>query len=455
LQVAPDKEVDLKVPGRGATQALRRARGFAGGIAASASDLTASWTVIAAATLAQATEALTVQGFPSLVPFVAEELTLTKARTGMLTSAFFAGGLVSVIPAGWVIDRIGVRKSLTIALGLMSASVALAARAGSFWQLYICLFISGIGFGSVYPATTKAIMHWVQPRLRGTMMGIKQTGDPLGGAVAAIVLPVAAVASSWRGSLLLVAAACLASMVCCRFLYHTHPDELAAARDCESQTAGIAARARADREALLLALRTRDIWLINVSGLFFLGVQVTMVAWLVTYLRASLALPVIAAGSALSVLQLGGAAGRLGWGAVSDLLFRGRRRPVVILVGAMTAAALIGLSLLSTPSYPLVLLTCFAAGLAGMGWIGMVTVLRAELAPRGAVAVITSLGSFTGCAGSLLGPPLLGLLLDRTGDFQIGWRFLAVGAVVAAVFAAAVREPAGAAIIRETAGPDR
>lgn len=412
-----------------------------------------SWIVLAAITLAQATEAFTVQGFPALVPFVGDQLALTKIKTGLLTSAFFAGGFVSVLPAGWVIDRIGVRRSLVIGLGLMTGCVAAGALARTYWLLYVCLFVAGIGFGSVYPATTKAVMHWAPPRWRATMMGIKQTGVPVGGAVAAVVLPVVALRTSWRGGLLLAAVLCLACMVLCRLLYRPHPDETRATRDAGQGGPAAGRAGAAEGGALAAVLRSRDIWLVNLSGFFFLAAQGTMIAWLVSYLQSELALPIVAAGTGLAMVQMGGAAGRLGWGPLSDLLFGGRRVPIIALLGLVTAATLVSMSLLDEPDYWLVLVTCLAAGLGGLGWVGMVTVLRAELAPPRAIGTVTSLGSFMSYAGSLVGPPLFGALLDSTGDYRLGWRLLAVSALLAAGLVLPVSErnrSAGPGCVRHT-----
>jgi len=421
--------------------------------------------VLAAITLAQATEAFTVQGFPILVPALTAELALSKTQIGLLTSAFFAGGFITVLPAGWAIDRIGVRWSMTAGLALMAVCVAVAAGASSFGVLYLCLLLSGIGFGSVYPATTKAVMHWAPARWRGMMMGLKQTGVPLGGVLASLALPLLLLRTSWRGALVLAAILCAIAAVLCYWMYRTHPHERtlsrrrppAPARATVSATAPATAPAAASVAgepgtgapasgpsgvtALRLALADRNIWLINLSGLFLLGTQGTMVGWLVSYLHSGAGLSVVAAGGALAAMQAGGAVGRLGWGTVSDLWWGGRRLPLIIGLGLTTATALALLPWAgATGGYWAVLAVSFVAGLSGLGWVGMVTVLRAELSPPGAVGIVTSLGSFTGYFGSLLGPPLFGQVLDRTGNFTLAWRLLACCALAAALLAGRARE---------------
>lgn len=399
--------------------------------------LAASWMVLAAITLAQATEAFTVQGFPSLVPLLTQELVLTKTQIGMLTSAFFLGGFITVLPAGWLIDRLGVRLSLVAGLSSMSVCVVIASRTSTFALLYVCLVLSGIGFGSVYPATTKAVMHWAPAKLRGTMMGIKQTGVPLGGAIASVTLPALALRSGWRGALFVAAMACAVCTVLCHIMYRTHPDETTPRRK------GAEPNGARGAAALKAALTNREIWFVNISGLFFLCVQGTLVGWLVSYLTADGSLQVVAAGAALAAVQIGGAIGRLGWGTVSDLVFGGRRVPIVAAMGVLTAIVLWTLPYAATAGYGTLIALCLVAGLSGLGWVGMVTVLRAELAPPQAVGIVTSLGSFTGYAGSLLGPPLFGKLLDTTGDYQLAWRALAACALIAAVLITRVREKRG------------
>jgi sugar phosphate permease len=414
--------------------------------------------VLGAITLAQATEAFTVQGFPTLIPSLTRELLLTKTEIGMLTSSFFAGGFLTVLPAGWLIDRIGVRLSMSAGLALMAVCVAIAAGSDSFPVLYACLFLSGIGFGSVYPATTKAVMHWAPAHWRGMMMGIKQTGVPLGGVLASLTLPLLLTRATWRGALLVAAALCGACVFVCYWMYRTHPDEETPGTRRRRQLAAAAGGSAAGRPlgghtpsqpafrgtgALRAALASPNIWLINLADLFLLGTQSTLVGWLVAYLNGGAGWSVVAAGGALAAVQAGGAVGRLGWGTVSDMCFGGRRLPIIVCLGLTTATVLSLLPYATASGYGAVLAASFVGGLSGLGWVGMVTVLRAELAPPGAVGIVTSLGSFTGYIGSLLGPPLFGLTLDRTGNYELAWRLFAVASLVAALLASRAREREG------------
>jgi MFS family permease len=114
--------------------------------------------------------------------------------------------------------------------------------------------------------------------------------------------------------------------------------------------------------------------------------------------------------------------------------------PISAGLGLLTAATLWFLPAVGSGSYVLLIGVCVIAGLGALGWVGMVTVLRAELSPPQAIGIVTSLGSFTGYAGSLLGPPLFGRLLDNTGNYQLAWRLLAGCALIAAILILQVRE---------------
>ncbi len=124
----------------------------------------------------------------------------------------------------------------------------------------------------------------------------------------------------------------------------------------------------------------------------------------------------------------------------SPLLRRFECVPIIALLGVGTGAVLWILSFLTQAGYGTLVVVSLLAGLCGIGWVGMVTVLRAELAPREGVGIVTSLGSFMGYAGSLLGPPLFGLLLDRTGDYRLAWRLLGLCAVLAGLLVLRARE---------------
>ena len=63
-----------------------------------------------------------------------------------------------------------------------------------------------LGNGASIQVGARGVLLWVPPRRRATAMGLRQTGNMLGAALAAVALPGVAQWLGWRTAVLLVAA---------------------------------------------------------------------------------------------------------------------------------------------------------------------------------------------------------------------------------------------------------
>src|SRR5262245_20906095 len=89
-------------------------------------------------------------------PYMISELGLPKDVMGLLLSAFFLPYAFLQTPAGWMVDRLGVRR--TYAYGFLFGSLAAAAAglATNTWALIIARMSIGIGQSGIFPASSPA-----------------------------------------------------------------------------------------------------------------------------------------------------------------------------------------------------------------------------------------------------------------------------------------------------------
>ena len=106
-----------------------------------------------------------------------------------MLSSHWLGTLVTLLPWGFLTDRIGERIVLATGLGSCGVFLIVAGRAETFWELYVLLFLAGAAGASVNSATGRAVMGWFDVSQRGLALGIRQAAVPLGGLVGAFVLP--------------------------------------------------------------------------------------------------------------------------------------------------------------------------------------------------------------------------------------------------------------------------
>jgi MFS family permease len=150
-------------------------------------------------------------GLPSLAPTIRGDLGLSRQEASSFISAFYVGGVLTSFPAGWLADRVGVRWTLLAGQGLVAACFAAMMLAPGYGALMAAVLLAGVGFGAVNPTSTKGVLVWFPAGSRATVVGIKQAGFPLGGALGALLLPSLAAWLGWRGALGVAAAAIAAS----------------------------------------------------------------------------------------------------------------------------------------------------------------------------------------------------------------------------------------------------
>jgi predicted MFS family arabinose efflux permease len=380
------------------------------------------WVALAVATLAHALGSLSALAVAPLAPFILDALGLSRIEIGMLLPAVYLGGVVVSLPAGWVTEAMGVRTPLAAGLLLTAAAVGLATLAPSYPVLLALLVAAGSGFGLLNPTTGRAIYDWFPPRERGLAGGIKQAGLTLGGIVSALVLPPLALAFGWRPALATGAAGAVVGAGLVAGLYRD-PREVrvpaSQARPSLGELAPIAGRP--------------GVVVVFACGLALGTVQSSVLAYLVLYAREAYALPSVAAARLLAVAHLGGVAGRLGGGVVSDRLFEGRRRPGLTINALVAASALalfaLGGSLPASLAAPVALL----AGIGAFGWVGLYFTLIAEIGGPRYAGLLTGLGVVFSWGGVLVGPPLFGLLLEAADSYRLPWLVLTALALAVAL----------------------
>ncbi|WP_293188997.1 MFS transporter [Ottowia sp.] len=237
----------------------------------------------------------------------------------------------------------------------------------------------GAGYGPITPASSHLLALTTPAHRMSLVFSIKQTGVPAGGMLAGALVPGLLLLAGWQGALLAVAAACLACVGLAQ--------PLRAALDADRQRGqGLALSALL--APLGMVLGHRPLAVLAACSFLFSAVQVSVTAYMVSYLNESLGLSLLAAGAALSVSQLAGVAGRIAWGAVSDHGL-GARNTLILLATLMVVGCL--LTALLQPHWPTGLIWAVVAllGASAIGWNGVYLAAVARQAPPGQAGVAT------------------------------------------------------------------
>jgi MFS family permease len=363
--------------------------------------------VVSVSALATATFAISSIGV--LAPKLAGTFELSRAGIGLVTSLIFLGAAVGSGPAGRLTDQNDPARVLCFAMTLLTGSIALLALAPNRAVLLVAAALAGLAYGGVNPPTNVVVAGQLARRL-GFFLSLKQSGVPLGGLFAGIVLPPVALAYGWRVSVALAAVFCAVAAAATPLLRNAKTVELA------ERTPG----RRTTR---------RQIAALGAFGFVMAGSQWAFLTYLVLFLTQQFHFGLALAGLALALAQGLGASARLAWGWLSDA--SGRRLGVLLL---MAGLQVIALELLAAfPARALVWPLVGFAGLTVVGWNGAFYGLVAETAGPGYVGQVSGQTLVLIFAGSVVFPPLLGALVDSVNSWRPLWAIcggmVAVGAL--------------------------
>lgn len=133
-----------------------------------------------------------------------QELHLSNTEVGFVFSAFAYPYLLFQVIGGWVSDRFGARKALTICAIIWGGATVLTGLAGSFLTIVAARVLLGFGEGATFPTATRAMSDWFAEDKRAFSQGITHSSARLGNAITPPLVAWLIVAITWRGSFIIL-----------------------------------------------------------------------------------------------------------------------------------------------------------------------------------------------------------------------------------------------------------
>ena len=168
----------------------------------------------------------------------------------------------------------------------------------------------------------------------------------------------------------------------------------------------------------------------------FMASQFCFSTYLILFLTQEMKYPLVQAGRWFALSFLIGAVGRVLWSLASDYLLAGRRKGVLRLIAVILFFSSLALGMISFfPTIsPLLLTAILAFGISGIGWNAIYLTMVGETVEKESTGLATGVGYAFGFIGSLICPPLFGLLVDKTDVYGYAWLLPAGCAATILVF---------------------
>ena len=371
------------------------------------------------------------QTFSVLAPVITAQYHLSHTDLARILGAFQVSYAVTWLVGGVILDAVGTRLGLALAVVFWSVINILTGFASSVFAFASFRFLLGIGEGFNWPGASKTVAEWFPSQERSFAVAIFDSGSSVGGALAALTIPLIALALGWRWAFVLSGMLGFVWLALWLRVYHpvdrhpaVTPEEVSLIR--AGQEVPSISTERGPRRWLSLA-RQRNVWGVVLGRALTDPIWWFYVFWLPQYLsdargfslkRISLFawMPFVAA-------DLGNFTG----GLISGYCVRRgvsvvRARVWVCVFSCLPILA--GIPAANVHSVYVALgLICFALwGYAS--WSTMGLTLPSDLFPQDVVATVTGL---SGLVAGLVGAAFtfaVGMLVDR---FSYGPAFLIAG----------------------------
>lgn len=380
------------------------------------------WVAVVAMLIQQALSYMSTLVLPVAAPEVSKALGLDISLVGIYTAIMYVASTLSAGASGAFIQRYGALRVSQAALVLMGLGLVFSWP-GWLLAFVVSSFVIGAGSAVSTPASSEILGRYCPPRQAPLIFSIKQTGVPVGGMLAGLLVPPFIVLFGWQGAFVACGAMCLA------FVFALQP--LRAEFDRHRNPAHrISSRAVAHTvQAVLSHPRLRELALGSVS---WVGLQAIYGAFFVALLADGLGYALGAAGAVFAVGQGAAIGARILWGWVASRF--GNARRVLGWLGVVMAAASVATALFG-PGWPVAAVGAVAVIYAGtaISWHGVLLAETARLSPADRIGAMTGGVLLFTSVGIMVYPLLFGLVLKVTGSYAPGFALAALPALYSGV----------------------
>ncbi len=372
-------------------------------------------------------------------PEIAKQFGLSKSAMGLVLAAFTWAYALGQVPTGWLGDRFGPKKVLTVIMTWWSAAAVMTGAAIGMGSLFSARFLLGLGEAGAFPVASRGMQLWFPRSERGRIQGTTHFFSRFAVAVTPFVAGTILLKLGWRAIFYIFGSLGILWAIVFNVFYKNRPEESASVNSAElSQIRGSNAAPTNGRVAApwKLILLSPNMWFIAAGySCFFFGTNFYL-TWYPTYLREHRHLSLTSLGFWGSVPLFAGMLGDITGGSISDMIFKQRgnakvARRIVAAPGFLMAAVFVIPAALTTGAVTSVL--WLAASFFFLEWvIGPAWAVPMDVGGQFS-GTVTGVMNMVGALGGSLAALVYGSLFDRgfwIAPFLVSAAVMTLGALI-------------------------
>ncbi len=375
--------------------------------------------------------------YSPMIPLLKADLNISNAQAGWLMALFFITYTIFQLPSGYLADRFGPRKIITIGALISIAGNLIFSQGSTFMALSLGQCVNGFGQAMGWTSALKLIVSWFPRSRRATAIGLFATCVTGGSSVGIRLSGYLGDHFGWPSAFIVPPAMMAAVLLIFWSFVRDHPaekgltgfeDELELEKKIDNDP----------RSRLVVVLSNRVLWTIALVYFCFVYVQFGCLVWIPSFLQESYALTVNRASSIAALVLLPGVFASPIAGFLSDHYFGGRRKPLILFGMAMLA----GSTFLLSFGVNIIL----AAGLLAV--VGLMIIMPDILLAAYPSDILsrklsaTGMGfltTFTSIAG-IITTPVSGKIVDLFQSYGAVFLSFAIAALAGTIFTLFIRE---------------
>src|SRR5215469_12333435 len=346
----------------------------------------------------------------------------SRAEVALLPSLLALSAGISVLPIGWLLDRVEARLVMVVGAVASGSAFLIASRANTLFPMMAAYLLLGIGISAatVLPASL-VLANWFDAR-RGLAMGVAISGTTVGGMVMTLVASSEILGRGWRVAYVVLGLPMIVVVVPLVALTIRRPPgtvQLSVAQSAE----------RLEGFETLEALRSRSFWMLVIANLCFGFSAAGTVAHMVAYLEGVGYQP---SSAALAMSSFFGCAalGKVAMGYVAD-----RISARLALAADLAATAMAFVMVFSAAHLMVLAVFAVVFGVAAAAPLVLLPLLVAESLGRRRYGVLGALTGIAGTIGATAGPVVAGRIFDLTGSYTGAFELFILLDIIGAVAA--------------------
>ena len=373
-----------------------------------------AWWVVLGGFTTQLIMMICLQGLPLTLSQIEKTLNIPHSSAGMILATFGACYTVFSLFWGYMADRFGPRKAISLAGVVVGIALFLfGTYTVTLTQAIIFYAFVGFGAAGLYSATIpKLVGAWFSPQKRGRAMSLVTPGGTICGMILGLLLPYLSINYGWQHSFVILSLIVFALTSFMYLIIRNNPAEKGLLPYGSSDSAQISTppRQKASLKDFVVLIKQKVTWQLMAMFICWKG-PYTIGTFFTALSLVTGGLSVTQSGIGIMVYKLCAFCGQQIWGPLSDRF----ERKTIITIGSLGWA-------LAAIFYALVWgkgmsVMCIAVGLLGFN-VGIVPVILAAFSDyfepqlRGTANGLISTTAFI---GGFFGPLVAGFLADIYG----------------------------------------